>query len=244
VIAFYLPGNLPVYTFSLLLGLGATAGLAWAIWRQNERSAVRLITASLISLAGALIGGRAAYIIVNWSYYRLHLAESFQFQLGGLSWPGALLGALLFLTAYAWVSYQSLGALADGLMPQLMLVSLAAWVGCWLDGCAYGPESLAWWSLPARDEWGALSWRFPTQLVAALLTLAMFWLVDSQRSRWKTPGLAACLALLGLMAILFASSFLRADPGFVWNGLRLEAWAALGLGLLSGLLAGILSLRS
>ena len=244
MIAFYLPGNLPVYTFSLLLGLGATAGLAWATWHQNERRAARLIAASLLSLAGALIGGRAAYVLVNWSYYRVHLAESFQFHLGGLAWPGALVGALIFLAVYASANREPVGVLADSLIPQLMLVSLAAWAGCWLDGCAYGPESFAWWSLPARDEWGSLAWRFPTQMMAALLTLAIFWLVDSRRGRWKTPGLAASLALLGLMAVIFASSFLRADPGLTWNGLRLDAWIALGFGLLSGLLGGILALRS
>ena len=160
---------------------------------------------------------------------------------------------------YAWINRQPLGSqadglplgsqadglplgqLADGLVPLLMLVSLAAWIGCWLDGCAYGPESLAWWSLPARDEWGLLSWRFPTQLLAALLTLALFWLVDRWRPGRKIPGLTASLAVIGLMAIILAASFLRADPGLVWNGLRLDAWAALGFGLLAGLLAGILA---
>ncbi len=243
MIAFHLPGNLPVYTFSLLLGLGATAGLAWAVWQTNQPDTYRLITASLWTLAGALAGSRAAYLLLNWPYYQVHLAETFQFQLGGLAWPGALAGALLTLALYAWLNRQPFAVLADGLMPQLMLLSLAAWIGCWLDGCAYGPEAFAWWSLPARDEFGLTAWRFPTQLLGALLTLGLFWLVDSLRPRWEKPGMAAGLALLGLMAVVFACSFLRADPGLYWHGLRLDAWAALGFGLLAGLYTGLTSLR-
>lgn len=241
MIAFYLPGNLPVYAYSLLLGLGASAGLAWAIWRQNERRATRLIAASLTSLAGALLVGRAAYVLLRWPYYRAHPAESFQLPLGGLEWYGALAGALIFLALYAGLNRQSFATLADDLVPQLMLLSLAAWIGCWLDGCAYGAESFAWWSLPARDEWGILGWRFPTQLLAAILTLALLWLADWLRPHLHTPGLVSGAAVLGQMAIIFASSFLRADPGLYWNELRFDAWAALGFGLLAGLM---LSLRA
>jgi prolipoprotein diacylglyceryltransferase len=244
VIAFYLPGNLPVYAFSLLLGLGAAAGLAWAIWHQNERQALRLIGGSLWSLAGALLAGRAVYVLLRWPYYQAHLAESFQFHLGGLEWSGAFAGGLIFLAIYAWLNRQSFLALADSLVPQLMLVSLAVWIGCWLDGCAYGPESFAWWSLPVRDEWGSLSWRLPTQVLAALLTLTLLWLVDRPRARLQTPGLTSGLAVFGLMAVIFASSFLRADPGYYWNGLRLDAWAAFGFSLLAGLQTGLVGLTN
>lgn len=241
MIAFYLPGNLPVYAFSLLLGLGAAAGLAWAIWHQNESQALRLIGASLWMLVGALLVGRAVYVLLRWPYFRAHLAESFQFQLGGLEWYGALTGGLILLAIYAWLKRQSFLSLADSLVPMLLLVSLAVWIGCWLDGCAYGPESITWWSLPVRDEWGSLGWRFPTQLLSALLILALLWLVDGLRLHFRVPGLAFGLAIFGLMAVVFASSFLRADPGNYWNGLRLDAWAALGFGLLAGLMAGLVT---
>lgn len=244
MIAFYLPGNLPVYAFSLLLGLGAAAGLAWAIWPQNERRAWGLIGASLCSLAGALVAGRAVYVLLRWPYFWAHPAESFQFQLGGLEWPGAFAGGLIFLAIYAWLNRQSFPTLADSLVPQLMLISLAAWIGCWLDGCAYGPESLAWWSLPIRDEWGSLGWRFPTQMLAALLTIALLWLADGLRIRLQAPGLVFGLSVFGLMAVIFASSFLRADAGIFWNNLRLDAWAAIGFGLLAGLWVGLASLSN
>ncbi len=236
MIAFYLPGNLPVYAFSLLLGLGAAAGLGWAIWHQNENRALHLIGVSLWSLAGALFAGRAAYVLMRWTYYHAHPEESFQFHLGGLEWYGAFTGGLICLALYAMLNQLSFFSLADSLTPQLMLVSLAAWLGCWLDGCAYGPESFAWWSLPIRDEWGVLGWRFPTQLLAALLTLALLWLVDRLRTRLHIPGLASGLAIIGLMAVIFASTFLRADPGRFWNELRIDAWAALAFGLLAGLM--------
>jgi len=41
------------------------------------------------------------------------------------------------------------------------------------------------------------------------------------------------LGLLGLSLILLGTSLLRADPAITWNGLRLEAWAALAFILLA-----------
>jgi hypothetical protein len=49
------------------------------------------------------------------------------------------------------------------------------------------------------------------------------------------------LSLLGLSLILLAAAWLRADPGFSWNGIRLEAWAALAYSLLA--LAGLAALH-
>jgi hypothetical protein len=46
------------------------------------------------------------------------------------------------------------------------------------------------------------------------------------------------------MAVIFASSFLRADPGYYWNGLRLDAWTAFGFSLLAGLQTGLVGLTN
>jgi hypothetical protein len=67
----------------------------------------------------------------------------------------------------------------------------------------------------------------PVQLIGAVLTVAIFWFVDWSRSRLRIPGQAASLGLLALSLQLFGLSFLRADPSPVWQGLRLDSWAAL-----------------
>ena len=51
--------------------------------------------------------------------------------------------------------------------------------------------------------------------------------------RSPIPGLVAAIGLFGISAVIFTLSFLRADPIPIVNGLRLEAWAAVGLMIIS-----------
>lgn len=215
--------------FSVLLGLAAATGLVWVAWQAAPKQAEASVEMGLLALVGALAGARAAYVSVNLDYYKVHLAEVPQVWLGGLSAPGALAGAFLALVIGAVLSRRSLGRLADSLLPLAACLSVAAWLACWLDGCAYGFEGDGWWALPVRDEWGAVSHRVPVQLVGALSALVWFWLIDRIRHRLYWAGQAASLGLLGLSLEFMALSWLRADPGQVWHGLRLEAWGAAAL---------------
>jgi phosphatidylglycerol:prolipoprotein diacylglycerol transferase len=224
----------PVYAFSLIIGLGAIIGLAWITWLNPPVSnGLRIFNTGLWVLVGALAGGRAGFVLANWPYFQSNPGEALQIYQGGLAWPGAIAGGLLFLGLYALASRQSLGLLADGLLPLVVAITVSAWLGCWVDGCAYGPTVSSWWGIPARDEAGNLASRWPTQLIGALLTLGLFWLLDQ---RWfpnaslnARPGRVASLALLGLALHLLALSFMRVDPALVWGGLRIDAWAALAL---------------
>lgn len=246
-IAFYLPGGVPVYTFSLLLGLGATIGLVWVAWRSPAKQVHRNINAGLWALLGGLLGGRAAFAAIHWDYFQHHPMETLEFFKGGISWPGALAGSFLALTLVSTFTHSSGGTLAEAMLPLLATLTVTGWLGCWLNGCAYGPITDAWWGLPSRDEWGLLNSRYPTQLLGALLALFFFWVLDKGRGwlvakgRTPRPGLIASLGVLGLSLEMWALSYLRADPARSWNGLRLEAWAALGFALLA-ILAILISL--
>ena len=231
MIAFYLPGNIPIHAFSLSVALGACLGLFWVAQQKTYRQANFLFTAGLWALCGALIGGRLVYVSVNWDYYQGHALEIPQVQLGGLAWPGALLGGLLALVCYAILIRQPFGKIADAVTPLVGVLALSLWVGCWFDGCVYGPAGSTWWAIPARDEWGGNTPRLPLQLLGAGLTIALFWVLD-RYARGLRPGTYAALAVLGLCLLLSTTSILRADPAPYWGSLRLETWSAL---FLSGL---------
>lgn len=238
-VAFHLPGGIPVYTYSLMLGLGAVVGLAWVAWRAPSGRALSMVDAGLWTLAGALLGGRAAYIALNWGYYQAQPLEIPQVWLGGLSWFGALLGGLLALAMLALFTDWLFGELADATLPLLAALTVGAWLACWVDGCAYGPPANSWLGLPSRDEWGVIALRLPVQLVGALLSLAVFWTLDRAdvRRLFGVDGLAAALAVSGVAAVILVLSFLRADPAQTWRGLRLDAWGALVVLVPAGLLA-------
>jgi prolipoprotein diacylglyceryltransferase len=221
--------------FSLLLGLGAAAGLIWVATKSPEKKAHRNVDAGIAALFGALVGGRIAYVAVNWGYFQGHLVEIPEAWKGGISGLGALAGSVLALALLAVYIRPTAGELGDALLPLATTLTIAAWMGCWLDGSAYGAQVDTWWGLQARDEWGILFPRVPVQLIGALLALSLFWSVERISARLPIAGQAAGLALLGLSVELFGLSFLRADPTPYWRGMRLDAWGALALACLASI---------
>lgn len=215
--------------FSILISLGALAGLVMVALRSPKKLAMRTVDAGLIVLVFALLGSRAVFVLTHWEYYGVHLGEILPVWLGGLSGSGALLGALSGILILTATQGFYLGPLADGLLPLLGTLSIAGWLGSWSDGSAYGHPSVAWYALPAGDEWGAIEPRLPVQLLGALLTLLLFAGLDQARRWLRRPGLSASLGVLGWAVICVGLSFLRADPAQTWNGLRLEAWGQLAL---------------
>ncbi len=239
------PLNFPGVTvspFALLTSLGVMLGLILIARTPRQKTTQRNVAAGIYALAGALAGARIAYLVVHWPYYRYQPFEIPQFWQGGLSWPGALAGGWLALAIFAAICRAHPGKLADDLLPLFFSMAISSWLGCWLSGCAYGAEAQAWWTLPARDMAGMWSNRWPLQLIAALLVVAIFWGSEWVRDRAgvQSPGLAASLGMATLAIVLLGASFLRADPYPLWRAIRLETWAALVLlvlALLSGMLA-------
>jgi len=172
---------------------------------------------------------------MNWVYFREHLVEVPQVWLGGLSGSGGLSGALILLFISARVKKLRFEDLTDGLRPLFTSVVASAWLASWMTGHAYGAAVDTWWGIPARDEWGLIAQRWPTQLVGAVCALGIHWGVDQLMVRkWiKTPGIATGLELAGLSLVIFTFTPYRADPGQLWGAIRTETWASIGLFILS-----------
>ena len=218
MVAFYLPGGFPIYAYSLLIGLGVTLGLGWAVWQAAPHRQAQLLQAGLWVCLGALIGGRVGYVGFNFSYYRVHPWESLQVFMGGLSWPGALAGALLAFGLYTWLARQSAGETADGLLPLAASLCVTAWLGAWLE---------------AGERHGLQAFVAPVErpsdyLTGALLSLFWFWFLQVlQRGRlakFFPPGAAAALGLLGFIVILYQLLPMQTGPAQLWQGRQLEEW--------------------
>jgi phosphatidylglycerol:prolipoprotein diacylglycerol transferase len=225
--------------FSVLLALGAVLGLIWIYNESPPRQQQASLIAGILVLLGGLVGARGAYVAVHWEYFQEYIIEIPQVWLGGLSWPGALAGGILSAVIVVWLAHIPFGVLADRLLPLLASLSVAVWLGCWLSGCAYGPETSIGFS--TKDELGVWKMRLPLQLIAALLTVLFFLGIERFRHRKSNfvSGLAASIGLGGLSLILLGASLLRVDPYPLHNGLRLETWAAL-IFLIVSVLLGIL----
>jgi phosphatidylglycerol:prolipoprotein diacylglycerol transferase len=223
VVAFYLPGGIAIYTFSLILAVGTFIGLVWVTLQAPEDELSQRIDAGLWALFGGLISGRLLYVAINWSYFQLNIWESLQVHQGGIHFVGTFTGGLISLAVFSWIRGLHFGRLADSLVPLMAAVSVSIWLGCWIDGCGYGPSAPYWWGFPTADEWGTITRRWPLQPVAALSTVALLWLLEryAQRRRLK-PGLLASLGFLGVSMILFITSFFRVDPTPICFNWRLE----------------------
>lgn len=228
-----LPGGFQVYLSSILLGFSASLGLAWAAWPLPMAERNRIVSAGLWSLLVALLAGRLAFVLADWSFFQNHLADIPLIFLGGFSVFGALSGGIFALFLVALLSHQSFGELSDALLPLLAIIAAGGWICAYLSGISYGPPSPAWWAVPTVDEWGANTLRVPLQLLAAVLTISWFAILSLVPTGKAPAGFKASLGFLGLSIILLVVSLFRVDPAQIWQGYRLEVWASLGLALCS-----------
>jgi prolipoprotein diacylglyceryltransferase len=221
--------------YSFLIGFGASFGLVCvAVQAAPARRSSALLDGGLITLAGALLGGRAGYVVQNWPHFRAFPGLIPQVWLGGFSGLGAVFGGLIGLLIAALLLRMPAGVLADSLLPLLPPLTVCAWLACWQAGTAYGAAAPgAWWAVPSRDETGAIAARVPLQPLAAVLTLAFFTLIDLARPRLRLRGQVASLALFGLALILGGVSFLRVDPAPLWRGMRWDVWGSAALAVIA-----------
>ncbi len=224
--------------FSLLIGIGAALGLLQVARHAPPARALSWVDAGLYTLFGALIGSRCGYVFLHLSYFRIHPREAPQIWLGGLSWPGALLGGLLVVILVAAWRELPLALVAGRLAPLAIPIAACAWMGSWYSGAAYGPLMAAGtpFALLTPMENGLMQLRLPVQLMAALSLLAFLTWIELKSMARERPGRWAALNALVLSGNLLVFSLLRADPAPLWDGLRADAWAALlftGLSMLA-----------
>ena len=210
-----------MFTFALLLGLGASLGLFQVARAAPEREVGRWVDAGLGVLAGMLLGARAAYVGQHLAYYGAHPGEWLQLWQGGFSAWGALPGGLLAAGIAALIMEKPLAQALDRLAPLCAPLAVLGWLGCSAAGCGYGPvmPTGAFPGLPGLDEWGRVQPRFPLQAAAALALLGYNWGVALALPARSFAGQRAALTGLGLAAVQLAAALISAEPAPRWNGL-------------------------
>jgi prolipoprotein diacylglyceryltransferase len=187
-----------------------------------------LIDGGLIISLVSLLGSRASYVLLNFNYFQDHLLEIPQLWLGGLSWPGALLGAVFSVFLVHWIWNEPLGELADSYLPLRCMLELGTWLAGWGAGIGYGPGTDAWFGIPVKDIFGTIEKRWPLPVLGAFLSGAWTAGVILYPLQRKRPaGTRGLLGAAGLLAILAGISFFRVDPAPELLGLRLESWLSL-----------------
>jgi prolipoprotein diacylglyceryltransferase len=210
--------------YSMIFSLCAAGGLVLSIWLSKEDKFL-LLDAGLGALILSLIGARTGFVLRNLSYFRINPVEIPQLWLGGLSWPGALIGFALALVSIHLIWKEPLGEMADSFLPLLGLMVLAAWLMGWGSGVGYGFETSAWYGIPVRDILGLVSKRWPLPILGAVFSGG--WIIGTilfPLKRARKPGFRAVLVIAGLTGINLSLSFFREDPAPQFLSLRWESW--------------------
>jgi phosphatidylglycerol:prolipoprotein diacylglycerol transferase len=221
--------------YPLALAAGALLGLLWLGFAPFERQAkaddsIARIDAGLIALFAGLLGGRLAYVVTHWEYYGGRIIESVWFWQGGLSWAGGALAGLIGVAVYDRLARRPFWPQLDQLAIPAAIVGATSWLGCLVDGCAYGRRAAAGLlTPPAPDLLGNLAPRWPTQAIGGVYTLLVLLLLFRLAQLELRPGLLGALALSLLSAGPLAVSWLRGDPMPVMAGLRLDGVASAAL---------------
>lgn len=232
--------------FALLLGMGAVVSqlrLARVV-PVHERNA--WLGAGGFILAAAVAGARLVYCLQRFSYFGQRPLEAVAVWLGGLAWPGAVIGAwaAMVLLFFAW--QKPLAEVIDFSAVMLLPLAVTGWLAAWTEGIAYGPVEAAgtWWALPSQDVSENAALHFPLQLLATLALFLGLAAVEKFAPRIRRRGATGVLTWLIFSLVMFGCSLLRTDPSPVLAGLRVETWfAALFAGISSALLLGLLLSR-
>jgi phosphatidylglycerol:prolipoprotein diacylglycerol transferase len=241
-------GSTILYTYTVLLDVGLVCGLAVAFLEGKRRGIAPecLIDAALWAVVAGIVGGRVSYVLANQEYFAENFRGAFYIWEGGLAFQGAFLAGLLTLFLYSTYYKLSFLVLADTAALGLALGQVFGWLGCLMSGCAYGLEShgatfiLAHLSLDLPDIYGINAPRFATQLLASVLSLAIFVLLWTTRRRWPFnpsaelrtgfaqgrpfPGFVFTLYLFLYAGGQFLLEFTRGDEAIYWGPWRVSQW--------------------
>ncbi|MCP4423378.1 MAG: prolipoprotein diacylglyceryl transferase [Chloroflexi bacterium] len=227
-----------LFSYTVVLGTGVVVGIGFAIWRARRHGlSIDWLDGLLLALLIGAIGGRAGFVWSEWSYFGERPSQILQFQLGGLTYHGALLVGLVGLWGWqVWKRRPFLPA-ADLLAPSIALTSAFGWFACWLDGCAFGREAPAGSLLAADqpDKFGIFAWRYQTQLLGVGLSLFVLILVlvwQRRLSSSKPFWLTLFLLSLGRIGI----TWLRGDNALQIGDIRMDMALDAALAILSLLL--------
>jgi len=226
-------GNTAVRTYTVLVDLGLLAGLALAYWLWHRRGQplTVLLDAATCALIGGILGGRGAFVAMNWPYFSQVPKEIFAVWNGGVSFHGALVGGLLAVLLYTLAVSRPFWDLADAAALGLTLGALFSWFACLAAGCAYGAIGEGVLSIYAPDVFGSQAERFATQIVGIILSLITLGLLLLLVMLRKRAGVVFSAFLLLYFGGQFFLEFFRGDET-IWLGpLRIAQVFDAGLAL-------------
>ena len=225
-------------------GLILVVAVAVAFWLAQREGRRRGIGPEIVSDGAiwvgvaALVGGRVLYVFQNeLGTIAEHPTHVFMVWMGGLSFYGGLLGALIALVVFTRRRGIPLLPVLDVAAPVAAIGQAIGHVGCLIGGDSSGIPTDLPWAVIYRNPNAMAPQNIalhPTQAYEAILLALLFvglWLGRDRLARIG-DGVLASAYLFGLASIRFGLFFLRDEPG-VLLGLKTAQWIGLGVAVLA-----------
>ena len=230
----------PIRWYGLILVVAVGTAI-WVAGREGRRRGVepQIVSDAAIWVgAAALVGGRALYMLQNEiGSLTQHPAHFLMIWMGGLSFYGGLIGALIALALFARRRGMPLLVALDVAAPAAAIGQAIGHVGCLIGGDSFGIPTDLPWAIVYRNPNAMAPLNIPlhpTQAYEAILLSLLFaalWLNRDRLGRLG-GGVVASAYLIALAAIRFGLFFLRDEPD-VFLGLKTAQLIGLGIAILA-----------
>lgn len=228
-------GTVTVYSFGLFLALGLLFG-TYQVWKYGRLFSLpeeKLLDGTLIVVLSGLVGARLLYVASNPTAFAEDPWSAAAFWRGGLSFWGALIGGMVAIRIIASRFHWPAGNLFDLAAPAVALGSFFGYIGALLNGSAYGAQTDFVWGIKIP---GLEGMRHPTQVIEALLQLALFVFLISIRRKVPFAGFLGFIYIIVYSMGRFVVEFLRGDQTDVLGPLSQAQLVSLLLGVAATLL--------
>ncbi|HHU75900.1 MAG TPA: prolipoprotein diacylglyceryl transferase [Firmicutes bacterium] len=215
-------GSLPIYSYGAMLCLAFLMAMLWSFHEAPAEKINReyLYDLYIIVMLLSLVGSRAAYVLLNWDFYKVGpWWRVLAFREGGLTFLGGLILAILGGIIYCHRKKIGFLKYLDFFAPFIALGYAITRIGCFLNGCCYGVVTSLPWGVvfPAVDSYP----RHPTQLYASASALLIFILLRAFRKHKDYDGFVFTQFMIFYGVYRFIVEFYRiSEPsmGFLTQG--------------------------
>ena len=185
------------------------------------------IDMSIIAFISGILGSRVLYVILNIKKYYGHWTGIFEFQKGGLSWHGGLLGGVLAIAIYSKVKGYSITKSMDLILTPAIAGLGIGRIGCFLNGCCYGKACSLPWAMVFPHHRHPIPVH-PTQIYEMILDFAAFGFLLYWWNKRKFDGENSLVMAAIYSVIRFVvESFRYNTPDQMIHGLSLAQWFSL-----------------
>jgi len=187
----------------------------------------KAIDISIVCFIGGIIGSRIVFILMNLEQYSGHWTSILDFQKGGLSWHGGVLGGILAIVVTSKLKGISIPKMLDLIMTPAIAGLGIGRIGCFLNGCCYGKACSLPWAVTFPHHRLPIPVH-PTQIYEMILDFTLFAFLIYWWNRKKFDGELAML-MMAIYSIIrfFVESFRYNTPNQMILGLSLAQWVSL-----------------